>query len=539
MGRKHHVVPHAAVTPPSLPAVTGEMSATLAGASSSASGSIQAQPSSLQYPTQSPSYTPIIPGAAGFGMNTLAGFATSVRGDGCNVYFVDRLSTTSSGGQTTGAQAIAAGGLLPSAYYGDGTGLDGKYPPAKCGSIQWCINQPGPRVVLAAISGIVPYSNTQTSHVELQLPHRTTVAFQTAPSPGLHTAGAIWVAGDGNGTSTKGDHCLLWHIGATVNMPSGTMTGGAISNGDCYRIHGSNVVVANCSGGYAADETMEIGVSPDSKSNITVWQCLFNQAIQIPDLTGPGAYSSYAVLAYNVVTNLSLLRNVSMFCRERNPFIKCQNATVADWLSFNHSSALQSVGACRIGTEYGRIPQYNIEEAIGIDGPDGSAGPVTWYDGSWPGTGQCYITGTQQQGCSIGAASTANAQNRITSVYPTGYVTTASIRTGIDPATGLTWSLKKQALLRLNNAGPRPKDAATYVDSWRNYLRNWLDQNGQTYGSVPTSWQANPTVAVNTVNLFAGADPIPYASRNTVDSGQVYTRLELWLHRKNLEVAYA
>ena len=255
-------------------------------------------------------YLPIIPDGREFGMNTIAGFGSTVRGQPFNVYFIDSLETVSSGGRSYGGV------------------------PNVAGSLQWCLSQPGPRVVLSTLSGMINYSSPDGGQnpTYINALGNTTLALHTAPSPGMFLAGCL--------LSTAGDDVLLWHVGVFSKDLA------VESREDCYRITSSNVVMSNCSGGYSGDEILEL--YSGTFSNITILQCLFHEAVQASPVN-----ASYGPLVGSTYTSVSFLRNVSLLNRERNPLLRSPSLTIADSMCYNAQSAAYAGVGCALQSETG------------------------------------------------------------------------------------------------------------------------------------------------------------------------------------------
>ena len=455
------------------------------------------------WPVQdSVSYLPIVPGGRGFGMDTLAGFGTTARGQAFNVYFIDSVGTGTDGGRSYGGVSNVAG------------------------TLRWCLAQAGPRVIIPATSGIVDYQIDGTNNpVYLNVPMKTTVAMQCAPSPGFHTSGGLWYTNGGQ------PDVLLWHVNSLSKANPLAST-----RGDCFRINANNTVHANCSAGWPWDEAWQLYEGPGT--NITLWQCMGFETIAITPFDG-----LCNTLVANNYTNVSILRHIGINCFERNPMSKSPSCTIADAAFYNCGLINTQVGVgIQLQNESNVSTQTNVEETIAWDGPQGTNLAVEIYHRTgqspavdWNTASRAWINGTQVEPSSgisplvnsAGGLFTA-ASARITGVYPRGYVPTTSLRTG-------GASLGDQTLLRLNSAGACPK-YVNFVDTRRQYFRNWIAKNGGPYGGMVTSFPPVPTVAVNTVNHFAGADPIPYGTRNTVNGATGYTLLEEWLHRRHAEV---
>lgn len=254
---------------------------------------------------------PVIPGAAGFGMNTPAG-------RGGKIFKITNL-------RDSGA-----------------------------GSLRECVEATGARVCVFEVSGTIPL----TTELRVRSPNLT-IAGQTAPSPGItiRNAGIIIGASD----------VLMQHLRFRVGD---SREGGDIDNRDALRIEAKmaspakNIVVDHCTFSWAIDETASIWVAAQ---DISLTNNIFADPLN-DSVHSKGAHG-YGVLIgdeQNSVKNVSMTGNLLANIVERAPLSRSPTFVMANNVVYNRAHAdltLQSNGRptknAVVGNVFVRGPDYS------------------------------------------------------------------------------------------------------------------------------------------------------------------------------------
>src|SRR5690349_3821034 len=227
---------------------------------------------------------PVIPGGAGFGMETAAGrFGT--------VYKVSNLNTS-------------------------GTG-----------SLKACIDAPGPRVCVFEVSGTIKLSADLAIRNDY-----LTIAGQTAPSPGIMLRGAA--------LKVTASNILIQHIRIRVGDDA---TGPSFDNRDALKIEGTdakpirNVVIDHCTLSWAMDETLSVWGPHD---NITLTNNFFTEALndsKHPDYDGVGTIPhGYGVIVGTSPGNsITMTGNLFAHTVERNPLSRASELVFVNNLVYD------------------------------------------------------------------------------------------------------------------------------------------------------------------------------------------------------------
>lgn len=211
---------------------------------------------------------PVIPGAAGFGIETPAGRSGTV-------YKVTNLNET-------------------------GTG-----------SLKACIDAAGPRVCVFEISGTIKL----TADLAVRNDYLT-IAGQTAPSPGIMLRGAA--------LKIAASNVLVQHIRIRVGDDA---VGPSFDNRDALKIEGvstkpvRNIVIDHCTLSWAMDETLSVWGPHD---NITISNNIISEALndsKHPDYDGVGTIPhGYGLLVGASPGNsVTIVGNLMAHTVERNP----------------------------------------------------------------------------------------------------------------------------------------------------------------------------------------------------------------------------
>ncbi len=230
---------------------------------------------------------PVIPGGAGFGMETVAG-------RGGPVYRVTNLNASGSG------------------------------------SLKACIDQAGPRTCIFDVSGTIRITSDLTIRND-----KITIAGQTAPSPGILLRGAA--------IKIQASDVLIQHI----RVRTGDDTNGPDpANRDALKIEGSsskkvqNIVIDHCSFSWAIDETVSVWGPHD---NITFSNNIFaeplNESIH-PNKSGSG-YQTHGfgvILGAYSGSSITMVGNLFAHSVERNPLSRAAEFVFVNNLVYNRGT---------------------------------------------------------------------------------------------------------------------------------------------------------------------------------------------------------
>lgn len=202
---------------------------------------------------------PVIPGAAGFGINTPAG----------------------RGGEVVRVTNLADSGS---------------------GSLRNCVEKTGPRVCVFEVSGVIRLS----SNLIVRSPNLT-IAGQTAPNPGIMLRGAA--------LEIRASDVLVQHV--AVRAGDGGSTDA--DTRDTLKINGysslvQNVVIDHCSFSWSIDEVAEIFFDFD---NIALLNNIFSEPLH-DSIHSKGAHG-YGALVGSTNSRVSFVGNLFAHAYDRNP----------------------------------------------------------------------------------------------------------------------------------------------------------------------------------------------------------------------------
>ena len=414
---------------------------------------------------------PVLPGAAGFGMDTAAG-------RGGTVYRVTNLNTSGAG------------------------------------SLKACIDGTGPRVCVFETSGAIKLSSDLIIRNDF-----ITIAGQTAPSPGIMLRGAA--------LKITASNVLVQHLRVRVGDDS---VGPDFDNRDALKIEGTttrparNIVIDHCSFSWAVDETVSLWGVYD---NVTLSDNIFAEALNEslhPDYDGVGVipHGYGVILGSSRDSSVTMVRNLFGHTVERNPLSRASQLVFVNNVVYNRSKRdldLQSDGT---------TPTLNTAlRNTFIRGPSytGDQSPIYVRTGGSLGLGQgsrVYQSGNitvdyARELVTLTAGSTISGLLSLDG-YPTWNGGLQIINTGNNLAVDTV----------LARAGARPADRDT---ADKRVVSNVRNRNGQIINCVASNGTTRcaknaggwPSVAVNRRALTLPSNP------NTVTSSG-YTNLELWLH---------
>jgi pectate lyase len=424
---------------------------------------------------------PVIPGAAGFGMDTAAG-------RGGTVYRVTNLNTS-------------------------GTG-----------SLKACIDGATPRVCVFEVSGTIPLTSDLIIRNDF-----ITIAGQTAPSPGIMLRGAA--------LKITASNVLVQHIRIRVGDDA---NGPAYDNRDALKIEGSstktvrNIVIDHCSLSWAIDEILSVWGPHD---NISLTNNFFEEPLNEslhPDYDGVGVIPhGYGVLFGTAPgSSITVVGNLFAHIVERNPLSRAAELVYVNNLVYNRGTMdldLQSDGVS--------LTKSTVLKNHFIKGPSFSRDTSPIYIRTGTGSltlgqgSRAYQTGNLSENysrdlVSLTAGDTIPGLLDLTAypVWNSGLAMVQTTNSGVYNRV-------------LNNAGARPADRDSVdkrivneVKSRGGRIINCVAANGSTRCAKNAGgW---PYLAQNRRTLTLPTNP------NTVTASG-YTNLELWLHSMDRTVSGA
>ena len=214
---------------------------------------------------------PVVPGGAGFGMNTRAAYGSGIAP---TVHRVTNLNDNGSG------------------------------------SLRAAMEASGPRVVIFELSGTIALS----SPIVVRSPYLT-VAGQTAPSPGVTLRSY--------GIEVSTNDVLLQHFRV---RPGGSTCNNGL---EAWGAGSYNIVFDHMSVSWGQDENVVL-YNGSRAMNATVWRSLVAEGLHLePTVSGcsGGSSESHGLLVYDYTRNVSVLGSMFASNGERNPYPK--GATVS------------------------------------------------------------------------------------------------------------------------------------------------------------------------------------------------------------------
>ncbi|MDY0066213.1 MAG: right-handed parallel beta-helix repeat-containing protein [Steroidobacteraceae bacterium] len=416
---------------------------------------------------------PVIPGAAGYGVDTPAG----------------------RGGQVHRVTNLNASGA---------------------GSLKACVDASGPRVCVFEVSG--------TIRMDADLPIRNpyiTIAGQTAPSPGVMLrGGAIWV---------QASDVLIQHLRVRAGDSS---KGPAYGNRDALKIDApsdrpiKNIVIDHCSFSWATDETASVW---GGWNNVTLSNNIFSEPLQ--DSFNPQGPHGYGVIIGPWKGRIAVIGNLMAHQVERNPLSRASEAVIVNNVVYNRANMdvdLQSekgivTNTAVIGNVFVRGPDYTRSQNKPVLVRTGGALAI-------PSGSKIYVADnasleTQSDPWSVVSTSSnplpSGVKQSLPPTWPAGLT-----RLPTDSDVVLNQVLKF--------AGARPADRDP-VD--KRIVQNVRDRTGRIINCVSADGSSRcsknaggwPSLAENRRTLTLPANP-----NEVTPSG--YTNLELWLHEMSAQV---
>jgi pectate lyase len=420
---------------------------------------------------------PVIPGAAGFGMETAAG-------RGGTVYKVTNLNASGAG------------------------------------SLKACIDGTTPRTCVFEVSGTIRLSTDlmiRNSHI--------TIAGQTAPSPGIMLRGAA--------LRIQTSDVLVQHLRIRVGDD---LNGPDPANRDALKIEGSstrtvrNIVIDHCSFSWAIDETVSVWGPHD---NITFSNNVFAEPLHeslhpTDDGTGLEKHGFGVLLGAASGSSITMVGNLFAHVVDRNPLSRAAELVYVNNLVYNRGNMDLDIQA-----EDGATTRSTVLNNLFIRGPSYSRDttPIYIRTSGTLGLGagsRVYQTGNHSE----------NYAREIMSL--TGDPIDGLLTLGTYPVWngGLTVQNTANNVVYervLTFAGARPTDRDT-VD--RRIVSQVRARNGQVINCVASNGTTRcnrnaggwPTLTQNRRTLTLPANHSSVATNG-------YTNLENWLHQLDQTIA--
>lgn len=478
--------------------------ATVTVGSFTADWSVRTTGSSAIWVENTPSYLPIVPGAACQGANQVGGSGRHLGGsNNAAILFLDD-------------RAIGSVGSFDSATrIGHGTA-------------RYCFDFAGPRHVIPLVNGIIDFGGGTDSNARNVVFTNPYMTFHGHAAPGHLVFRAMTLICNGHDT-------LLWHLGSLQDEFATTTI--STARGDCIQILTSplaqDMMFANCAFMWASDEAMDFF---RACQRIGVWQCIVAETLNPPggDIN---IFVNAGILFADDATPVSVHRSLFAHLRQRQPLTESANISVLNNLIYNTQSV-----AIDLRSDSGAPVNANLEHNLHVNGPTNPTlgSMVRFQSGSNPlsPASQVFMGGNEAIGQSYATQRDllADAQDiplqvaRVASAYPAGYVVTPI---------GSTLATKRAfAELVMRYVGPRPLSRLSTYQRVINHVMARLNGTGDQGGqmTVPSSVGFPSITNVGPIEpsnpgAFWGGVPLPMnlATRNQVmPSG--YTRIEEWSH---------
>lgn len=423
--------------------------------------------------TSAPAAIPVIPGGAGFGMETLAG-------RGGKVYRVTNLKA-------------------------DGAG-----------SLKACVDGKEPRVCIFEVSGTIRL----TSDLMVRHP-RLTIAGQTAPSPGIMIRGA--------GLRIQASDILVQHLRV---RPGDDPNGPDPDNRDALKIEGSgdrmvkNIVIDHCSFSWAIDETASVwGLTDNITFSNNIFSEPLNESLHMSDSGNSRVKHGFGVLLGSSASGgrVTMVGNLMAHQVERNPLSRARQLVFVNNLVYNRVN-MDYDGQ----TEKDRVTKSSVVGNVFVQGPsfDRPTRPIFLRT-----SGSLQLVSGSRVYVDDNRADTGNSLTQLVTF------TGGDFLSGMLPSTAPVWNERLTARRTANNAvydrvlgyaGARPTNRDSVDKRIINHVKN---RNGGIVNCVASNGTSRcnrnaggwPSLAQNTRKLTLPSDYGKYASNG-------YTRLENWLH---------
>ncbi len=418
---------------------------------------------------------PVIPGAAGYGMNTPAG----------------------RGGKIMRVTNLRA---------------DGE------GSLRSCVEASGPRVCVFEVSGTINMKSTLVAKNP-----NLTIAGQTAPAPGIVLLGTT--------LAIKTSDVLVQHIAV---RPGDDPDGPPPQARDAITIGGKlpvrNVVIDHCSLSWSPDENFSTFNNTD---NVTISNSIIAQPVDRSLLNKDGYGYGVLIDSSNGESKISLTGNLFAHNYSRNPRSNASNFVFVNNVVYNAGAM-----AVMLYNDPGNPSRNSIVGNVFIDGPDSRAVPIR-LAGSSAGDGdnemlsgtRIYLSDNSWRGATSDPWSIVANQSNVSEAKLR--TNNAPVwHSGLTAQSAADGSVLTKVL---GNAGSRPtqrdsvdRKVVADVKNGRGEIINCIVDDGTTRCEKNAGgW---PNLPSNSHSLI-----LPDNS-NGDDDGDGYTNLEEWLHVLAAEV---
>jgi hypothetical protein len=503
--------------------------------------------STSPWPTQTPTYTPIVRNFAGPGLDTTAG---SPRGSGTPaVYLVNDLSNTFAG-------SVSTSGLPANVYRG---------------SVRDCLNHhntrspSGPSTICFEMSGNIDLNVGDLVINRGQL----TIAGATAPAPGVQFVNSGLVV---SVSDIYVSH-ITWRAGPVTSSGQDIVTIGEsfAANPVCHRI-----VFDQCTFAHGQDENFVIFDKGGAASNdqISVLRSILHDPTDSPSggfpkhwLTYPGSRRTAAepsrFMSFGNLVSGSNIRTGSLSQMTHNFFannllynpFRATNGDMAEGYGMIYNNIVAGADDRHVvtGNIFRKGPNSNSEWNRQVNLYTGSVSGTQLYIGynyAWNGGGTTQVpptdtaqfaklAGSTPSGVTALQGSTSNLAWRPQGLTFFGdgdnNISGRQVSDLFDVVTRYTGARPGETRARV--ASKHDTLTAKVVDDARsNYSGDPLSIGTSSNGaniSVATAQAAKPTYPTNSYNLFTGAglpaglNPLP-ADWTVLDGA--YSKLERWLH---------
>lgn len=482
----------------------------------------------LTWIANQPSYLPIIPKLAGWGVETVAGSGRHLGTPSTSLIIADTLSTSA----TDGALISPASGSYQPALYR--------------GSVRWGTERNFPRIIMPSVSGMYDMQRTQN----VDNPY-VTFAFQTAPSPGLHIKNGCF--------QVRANDVLFWHMvvyngdeasGQGFNVRRGFTFGSGLA------AKPARCVVAWSSMYWSQDELV---AGSQGGTDLTIAHSVIAEALAWPDhAEWPHAFGG----SFDIVNRASMTRNLIAHVKARAMLSRMDNCAFVNNVVYNAKGASNIDPTNTGGTGFDihstltGTPNATFTNIIGnyfIKGPN--------YSSQYGGDTPIYIRGSDDPNFPLAAGSRVYLSSNV--AHGWNFATQADFATlSGTPVSGVLASSRIDASwpdglrgtlptipgfldLAASTIGARPTERAAGRDGivWQ-HPKNRIAGSGDE-GLIPeTTAEVGGvfTVPTNSRNLLdttdMNGDPLPLSTFNAVEASG-YTVGEEWLYRQHLRVTPA
>lgn len=482
-------------------------------------------PPELTWIANQPSYLPIIPRLAGWGVETPAGSGRHLGTPSTSLVFVDRMSSSAS----DGAQVSPASGNQPAVYRG---------------GHRYASERTFPCVIVYEISGMYDMQRTQL----VDSPYKT-FAFHTAPSPGFFIK-------NGN-MQVRANDVLLWHMqvyNGDETSAQDILVRRGFTFGSGLASPPQRCVLAWCSMYWSSDG---IVAATQGGTDFTLAHCILAEGLANP--LHPEYPHSQSLVLDSETNRISMQRCLMTHSRSRNPLCRILNFAMVNCVSYNCKGAANLTGSpgsfgCDFQGNSGTDTLNNVIGNYFIKGPNfsstsggllpmyarGTDNPSGFALGS---NARLYLSFNIAHGWTYAAQadlltlegtppSGLLAAARIDASWPDGF-------RGMDPAQVGYLALCQSTI------GARPLERAAGRDAlmWT-HVTNRVAGAGPQGNIIETTSEVGGafSVPVTTRSLLdpvaMSGDPLPLSNFNAL-SASGYTLGEEWLYRQHLRVTPA